>query len=272
MNGLGFIIQNADFSGSPLGAVTFKKSPTELVEDYLALVGADGTKKVKLISLYRSLSALGVIDAIDIFPMLGSSLSNKLIGLKPSGSEFIFNALQAGDNASSITEGIAFADSDPNVNGLTPITKTFDDYHGLYMFSRIEGKRAGTGVLNWARVSTSSDWLVVTRSLGGGARIGYRLTRNGAITEIFEGNIGDSPKSVSSYIGSGTINTYLDGELWTTETVNSSEYPTIINNILAKQNDDNSHYFNAEVQMLALGFIDAAKVAAVDAAFRAYWE
>lgn len=270
MSGLGFIIQGADFSNSPLGSVILKKTPTEVVDSYLSSVGADSTMRTKLITLYRELSRLGVIENIDVFPMLGSSLANKLVGLKPSGEEFFFHSLQAGDNASSISEGIAFADTDPNVNSLTPVVKSLDDYHGLYVFGMVAPRRAGTGRGNSILLSNNTFCYISTGAMSGKAVFG--LTRELGYTAVTTETLLNTFGSVSSYIESDKISTYLNGHLWFTESINQTVLGASVNNILAKQNDTAPHFFNADVKMLALGQIDAAKVSDVDAAFRAYWE
>ena len=41
MSGIALVIPNADFSGSPLGKVTFKKTVAEMVNEYATKIGTE---------------------------------------------------------------------------------------------------------------------------------------------------------------------------------------------------------------------------------------
>ena len=275
MSGIGIIIPNSDFSNSPLGTVSLVKTPTEIVEAYLTRVGANNDYKDKLITLYTTLKQLDVIDHLDIFPMLGSSLSNKLIGLKEQGKAYLFDSLLVGDNASNATDGVTFADSAPNVDSLVLTEKEIENVHGYYCFWRIKTFRKGQGNANEAYYKTSSGtkvWMMTntTGDYKSRAGISRRNTVNAVDTPV---DIYNTDTSVSSYVGSDVINTYQSGVLSYTESINSADYALVLNNLFgAAQGDTSSHFFNANVRMLAFGSVPSDKVAAVDAAFRAYWE
>ena len=139
----------------------------------------------------------------------------------------------------------------------------------MYLFAKVKILRDGTGFMNRGKISTSS-WINIKQYPQSGKFL-FGFTREQGTT-IVSNHSASSSALISSYVNASQISTYFNGELWTTESVSSAVYPLVINNILAVQNDTAPHYFNAEVEMLALGFIESDKVASVDAIFRNYWE
>lgn len=80
MSGIALIIPNADYSDSPLGKVTFKKTVAEMVNEYATKIGTD-EYNTHLSSMLFALADLGVINDIDVYPMLGDSFSKLKVNL-----------------------------------------------------------------------------------------------------------------------------------------------------------------------------------------------
>lgn len=140
MNGIAIVIPNADFSGSPLGKVTFVKSATEraekIVNQYVNTVG-EIQEKPKLVRLVTSLISEGLWDNLDIYPMLGT---NKLINLN-SESGYLKKNLVVPANAVLDGDGIVF-NKDSNTNApvlgsITDTNKLAKEMPNYYMYSNL---------------------------------------------------------------------------------------------------------------------------------------
>lgn len=80
MSGIAFIIPGADFSSSPLGTVNFKKTVSEIVNDYATKIGSE-EYNLPLSQMLYSLNDLGVLDNLDIYPAIGDTLAKQKINL-----------------------------------------------------------------------------------------------------------------------------------------------------------------------------------------------
>lgn len=135
MKGISIIIPGADFSNSPLGTVTFSKSVEEQAADivtaYATVIG-DSTHNEELTDMVINLMNLGVWDNLDIYPMLGSTLNNKLVNLNPDG--FTGNNLVVGANASNDTDCISFSNV-VDIGGYSGSSKSSTSFaNGFFCF------------------------------------------------------------------------------------------------------------------------------------------
>lgn len=139
MSGIAIIIHGADYSQNNIGTITRKQTPLQIVNAYLADVGGDASYRQKLVTLYETLDALGVLETLDIFPMIGNSVANKCKGFGPTA---YFSTLKTGANASNGTVGIDF------VNTVAPAFSDVSTYNSnlkfddMYVF--VSAKRSGS--------------------------------------------------------------------------------------------------------------------------------
>lgn len=140
MNGIAIVIPNADFSGSPLGKVTFVKSAAEraekIVNQYVNTVG-EIQEKPKLVSLVTSLISEGLWDNLDIYPMLGT---DKLVNLN-SESGYLKKNLVVPANAVLDGDGIVFDKGSnlakPVPNSISTTNILAKDIPNYYMYSNL---------------------------------------------------------------------------------------------------------------------------------------
>lgn len=110
MNGIGFIIPNADFSNSPLGKVNFYKSnediAREIVDEYNVSIGTEAFDTA-LHNMVLSMINEELWDKTKaLFPILGSNLTSKGVNLKNSSAP-----MQLLANASIEENGITFVNT-----------------------------------------------------------------------------------------------------------------------------------------------------------------
>lgn len=271
--GIAIIIPNASFAGSPLGRVTKAETTEEKISAYLASVGADDTKKEKLITLYDSLEGLGVLSTLDVFPMLGSSLANKL---KPLNS-VNFDTLIVGNNASSGTIGIDFTNTvAASVPQYTTVEKDFDN---AYVFASVQRSgelaqsvfayhKGGNATANgyiFRSVSKDSKKAMVATNSGGSGTISQAVESDGVFVDI------------SVAITNSDIKNLTGGIQTASESHNFSTVKYNMNNVIGcdaltgdADSYPNAKSFGGSCRMYAIGFVPANKVAQVDAAFRTY--
>jgi len=89
MSGIALVIPGADFSNSPLGQVTFSKTiaerAAEVVEAYATTIDSH-TYDDELTILVDTLMRLGVWDTVNVFPMLGDTITSKIKNLNQNSS------------------------------------------------------------------------------------------------------------------------------------------------------------------------------------------
>lgn len=270
MSGIALIIPGADFSGSPLGTVTPKKTSAEIVGEYLANVGASSENMGKLVTLYSTLSELGVIDMIDLFPMLGTSVSDRIVGLKPQGDEYSFSSLVVGNNASVLgNNGIHFSDSESIVTEYGEKKISVSDT--LYVFARMSALRAGSGDLTTFVVGENkTGGLIELRYSPAVDKVKFGFDRGSFNVDQAVYDVGTMHNIVGTYNFSQGFKTVCDGELIGTAQTLSSDYPIWLKNRIGAESTSKSHYFNGDVTFFALGQIPNDKVSAVNAAIAAY--
>ena len=268
--GLAIIIPNSDFSGSPLGKVTKKITTQEIISEYLTNVGADDSNKGKLIRLYDSLDAIGVLASIDIFPMLGNSLVNKLKGLKQA---VYFDSLAIGANASNLDNGIAF-DNSISVNSIAGKSKTISTAEGYYAFCR--AKRTGTyqgSCLNAITYSNSVFTGIRSVDHSGTREFAFDSNNGSWISE--EKISADNFCSVSACITNDKFKSYVNGVNNRVEEKPTPLKDITITNIIGgcpQHPTTVVRTFGGVIEMFAQGVIPTDKVEGVDAIFRAYFE
>ena len=144
MKGIGLILPNADFSGSPLGRISIAESAddiaAEAVAAYAKAIGSSQYNST-LQPLVAELMNSGLWDKISaIYPMLGATLSAKKVNLKFPDTL----ALAFGANASSISNGVNFVDT-IGVDAIQcdEVSKKFSGYTSFFAAKQIKGTYNG---------------------------------------------------------------------------------------------------------------------------------
>lgn len=131
MSGIALIIPGADFSGSPLGKVTFvtmEEKVANAVADYATRIGTTAYNDALTVLVYN-LMAAGVWDSLEVYPMLGNTIANKLEILNPQSLFINGNILVP---ASAIVEDgeltikNTFADFETTIAGTTKVVPITD--------------------------------------------------------------------------------------------------------------------------------------------------
>lgn len=272
MSGIALIIPGADFSGSPLGTVTPKKTSAEIVDEYLANVGASVENRGKLITLYSTLSELGVIDMIDLFPMLGTSVSDRIVGLKPQGDEYSFSSLVVGNNASVLeNNGIHFSDSESIVTEYGEKKISVSDT--FYVFARMNALRVGAGDLITFAIGddkSGAGGLIELRYASATNQVKFSFDRGEIAVDMPSYDVGTMHNIIGTYNYNQGFYTVCDGELIGTVQTLSSDYPIWLKNRIGAESISKSHFFNGDVTFFALGQIPNDKVSAVNTAISEY--
>lgn len=173
MRGIGLILPNADFSGSPLGQISIAKSVDDLAYDVVvAYAESIGTSQYNssLQTLVVDLMNNGLWDKVTaIYPMLGTSLSAKKVNLKSPNS---FD-LALGQNASVISNGLSFVDTiSVSDVAMETINNKFMGYTYYFVGKQIRGKQ------NMAALLSSADsWIRIGGASNNGLQ--FYLGRNG---------------------------------------------------------------------------------------------
>lgn len=144
MKGIGFILPNADFSGSPLGQVTIATNADAMAMEVAVAYGnAIGTSQynTRIASLVKNLINANLWDKTHaIYPMLGTSLATKSVNLK---NPQYFNLL-FGENASAISNGVSFIDTkNISAKNFDSIQKSFTGYTAFVCAKQIKGTYNG---------------------------------------------------------------------------------------------------------------------------------
>ena len=108
--GIAIIIPNADYSARNLGKVTFSKTieeeAAEIVSVYSSNIGTSMYNDALNLMVIRLMQE-GLWEGLDIYPMLGTSLDNKLVNINPN-SGFIGLPLIVPSSATVSENGIMF--------------------------------------------------------------------------------------------------------------------------------------------------------------------
>lgn len=108
--GIAIIIPNADYSARNLGKVTFSKTieeeAAEIVSVYSSNIGTSMYNDALNLMVIRLMQE-GLWEGLDIYPMLGTSLDNKLVNINPN-SGFIGLPLIVPSSATASEDGIMF--------------------------------------------------------------------------------------------------------------------------------------------------------------------
>ena len=146
--GIAIIIPNADYSARNLGKVTFSKTieeeAAEIVSVYSSNIGTsmyNDALNLMVIGLMQE----GLWEGLDIYPMLGTSLDNKLVNINPN-SGFIGLPLIVPSSATASEDGIMFVRGE---NGLLIPSSTEKviakaEMNGLYNLFDEERTNANT--------------------------------------------------------------------------------------------------------------------------------
>ena len=122
--GIAIKLNNQDFTGSPLGSVTFKKSSEEKAADYVSAYStAIGTTAYNsaLLTMFTSLVANGLDEKLFVlYPMLGANLNAlKVNALKPNTNDLsLFANASAGENKIVFANTIGIGDKQSQVVNL----------------------------------------------------------------------------------------------------------------------------------------------------------
>lgn len=137
MNGFGFYIPNADFTGSPLGNIDFEVSDEKLAtlvtSTFCTSIG-DDTYFSKIYSMVFSLIEQKLWDKmIAIYPIIGNNTNNLVKNLVSNGTDaFVAN------NASAGTNKLIFSNSIGTGNVINNVTIISDDGHGVSIYANFK--------------------------------------------------------------------------------------------------------------------------------------
>ena len=274
--GLSILVKGKNFSSGSIGKINI---PFENVVDYyLSDVGASIAYAEKLVALLNSLSEQGVLDSLDIYPLLGNSITNKCI---PLNSKY-FKTLQVGNNASNGSEGIDFTNTvAANISSYE--TKNVGKFTNGYIF--VNMKRNPLETLGQ---SILFKYKPVNGAIDNGF-IGYSKYYPNSTTKVFTIVHSDiSPTSavdcngifvsVSGSVQNSVLKVLTNGvetsnSNFNNESIENWEMNNVLGSDCLQPESDypNRASFSGTVRMFAIGYVPAEKVAAVDAAFRAYF-
>lgn len=259
MSGIAFKISGVDFSNSPLGKVTESVSVDEIVTSYLNEVGGDEAMKSKLVTLLTMLDNADVLDKIDIFPMLGSSIDKKIIGIKGN----VFEELAVGANAVAHAEGIEFTDT--SLGSLD--VETYDNtFNGVYTFQNVKSSNYGR-LVSYGSDETSGSFINAFIGNLPIIQTAEHQNSSGASPQI---STRENFVSHSGYCTASAMLSITEGQQTYSDTCTFLNKTVHVNNVIGGNYADGTPT-PCIVRMFAVGIIPENKMLSVDAAFRAYF-
>lgn len=205
MKGIGLILPNADFSGSPLGQVTIaENSETVAMEIAVAYGNAIGTPQynTQVALLVKNLIDANLWDKVDaVYPMLGTTLTAKGINLK---NPQYFNLL-FGENASVADNGVSFVDTvDIGAKDSDKIYKAAAGYTAFICARHIVGKQNLSTLISSTGVS---DAIKIGGAYDNGLK--FYLSRNGVVT--YADGVSTAIKKITFHIGDAIVYNISEG-------------------------------------------------------------
>lgn len=278
MAGIANVIPGADFSNSILGRVTKIVTPAEkaaeIVSTYTTAIG-NTTFAPQLRTLVKTLIEAGAWEGIDIYPMLGSTLTHKQVNLNPNdgllGTPILF-----GENASNVEDGVSFVTMGSSAVGLSGIERReFPWANKTGLFICADMQHTGT--------TGTQSTLYFSRNAANNAS--FRMQSSATAKQVFI-EVGSTSSSTSIYtenyrflvaasLGADNVRMYTDGALETTTAYANPSSTAIVrvHNILgATENDTASTSYNGIAKFWALGYIDPSKHEAVINAIKAFMD
>lgn len=274
MKGIGFILPNADFSGSPLGQVTIATNGDDMAMEVAVAYGkAIGTSQynTKIASLVKNLINANLWDKTHaIYPMLGTSLATKSVNLK---NPQYFNLL-FGENASAISNGVSFVDSkNISAKNFDAIQKSFTGYTAFVCAKQIKGTYNGAVLVS---STESANGIVMGAASNNGLQ--FYLGRYGKFT--FVTGASTSVRKMLFHAGDDYVYNIAEGvksELLTTNS-NLSLAVTIPNGlgydcqrVPITAGGDSDRIFSGEVYGYALGWMSDDEAVKFDKILRDFY-
>lgn len=288
MAGIAHIIQGADFSNSPLGQVTLVRSAAEEASDvvtaYTNLIG-DNTYSGPLVTMVQSLIENGLWNDLDVYPMLGNTVSKLCINLNPDKGFIkapivtVDGAFEVGDDNKYIKSTKLSTDATQfPTTGVVNKTLTFEDstdISGTYWFFDVKRTTSSGGIVvlqRMVRGSSLGGWIQTTAPAG---------TNNGTIPRIEIGtttpyqyvaratsSLTNTRHRVEIIANSNVFNIAID-DVSDIDSENSSPTYTLTNTSLTRNNTILT-MFEGECRFFAQGVIDHTKFNAVNTIFKTF--